>query len=56
MPEMVALADRISVMHGFRIVGEVTNDHRYEMMSKAIMSHIHAVEGEPRGVLAGEAS
>jgi len=56
MPEMVALADRISVMHGFRIVGEVTNDHRYEMMSKAIMSRIHAVEDEPRGVLAGEAS
>jgi len=25
-------------------------------MSKAIMSRIHAVEDEPRGVLAGEAS
>ena len=45
MPEMVTLADRILVMHGFRIVGEVANDHRYETMSKAIMGRIHAVEG-----------
>ena len=48
MPEMVALADRILVMHGFRIVGEVANDHRYETTSKAIMGRIHAVdETEP---------
>ena len=47
MPEMVALADRILVMHGFRLVGEVANDHRYESVSKAIMSRIHAVEDEP---------
>ena len=44
MPEMVAVADRILVMHGFRIVGEVANDHRYETTSKAIMGRIHAVE------------
>jgi ribose transport system ATP-binding protein len=44
MPEMVTLADRILVMHGFRIVGEVGNDHRYETTSKAIMSRIHHVE------------
>ena len=44
MPEMIAVADRILVMHGFRILGEVTNDHRYETVSKAIMSRIHAVE------------
>jgi ribose transport system ATP-binding protein len=44
MPEMVTLADRILVMHGFRIVGEVHNDHRYETVSKAIMGRIHAVE------------
>lgn len=44
MPEMIAVADRILVMHGFRIVGEVANDHRYETVSKAIMSRIHAVE------------
>jgi ribose transport system ATP-binding protein len=44
MPEMVALADRILVMHDFHIVGEVANDHRYETVSKAIMGHIHAVE------------
>ena len=45
MPEMVTLADRILVMHGFRLVGEVSNDHRYETVSKAIMGRIHAVEG-----------
>jgi ribose transport system ATP-binding protein len=44
MPEMITLADRILVMHGFRIVGEVANDRRYETTSKAIMAHIHAVE------------
>ena len=44
MPEMVAVADRILVMHGFRIVGEVANDHVYETTSKAIMGRIHAVE------------
>ena len=44
MPEMITLADRILVMHGFRIVGEVANDHRYETISKAIMRRIHAVE------------
>ena len=44
MPEMVTLADRILVMHGFRIVGEVANDHVYETTSKAIMGRIHAVE------------
>ncbi|MCB1496087.1 MAG: sugar ABC transporter ATP-binding protein [Bauldia sp.] len=46
MPEMVAVADRILVMHGFRIVGEVANDHQYENASKAIMARIHAVEEE----------
>jgi ribose transport system ATP-binding protein len=44
MPEMITLADRILVMHHFRLVGEVANDRRYETVSKAIMSHIHAVE------------
>ena len=44
MAEMIAVADRILVMHGFRIVGEVDNDHRYEVASKAIMARIHAVE------------
>jgi len=44
MPEMVAVADRILVMHGFRVVGEVANDHVYETTSRAIMSRIHAVE------------
>mgnify|MGYP000394702802 CR=1 FL=1 len=44
MPEMIAVADRILIVHDFRIVGEVDNDHRYDTTSKAIMSRIHAVE------------
>jgi ribose transport system ATP-binding protein len=44
MAEMITLADRILVMHGFRLVGEVANDHRYETTSQAIMGRIHAVE------------
>jgi ribose transport system ATP-binding protein len=44
MAEMITLADRILVMHGFRLVGEVANDHRYETTSQAIMGAIHAVE------------
>jgi ribose transport system ATP-binding protein len=47
MAEMITLADRILVMHGFRLVGEVANDHRYETTSKAIMGCIHAVELAP---------
>jgi L-alanine-DL-glutamate epimerase-like enolase superfamily enzyme len=45
MPEIVAVADRILVMHDFRIVGEVANDRRYETSSKAIMGFIHADDG-----------
>ena len=41
MPEMVALADRILVMGGFRIVGEVANDGDYGTVSQAIMAAIH---------------
>ena len=44
MAEMITLADRILVMHGFRIVGDVANDHVYESTSKAIMSSIHSVK------------
>ena len=47
MPEMIAVADRILVMHDFRLVGEVANDRHYEPMSKAIMGFIHAVEDAP---------
>jgi ribose transport system ATP-binding protein len=43
MPEMVAVADRILIMHRMRLVGEVPNDRRYERVSKAIMNSIHAV-------------
>ena len=44
MPEMVALADRILVMGGFRLLGEVSNDRDYGRMSRAIMAHIHEAE------------
>ena len=36
MPEMVALADRILVMHEFSIRSEYVNDRRYESASRAI--------------------
>ncbi|MBL8579950.1 MAG: sugar ABC transporter ATP-binding protein [Mesorhizobium sp.] len=53
MPEMVALADRILVMHDMRLVGEVANDRRYETVSNAIMNRIHAVEEERSTATAG---
>jgi ribose transport system ATP-binding protein len=49
MAEMVTLADRILVLHDFRIVGEVVNDHRYERSSAAVMNLIHAVEPAAAG-------
>lgn len=44
MPEMVALASRILVMHEFGIIHEHPNDGKYETASRAIMSAIHAAE------------
>jgi ribose transport system ATP-binding protein len=41
LPEMVDVADRIVVMAGFCIKGEVENDRNYERVSRAIMAHIH---------------
>ena len=46
MPEMVRLADRILVMKGHRLVGEVENSRRYGEVSEAIMRLIHAGERE----------
>ncbi len=42
MPELITLADRILVMHAYRIAGEIDNDHDYPSVSRAIMGHIHA--------------
>jgi ribose transport system ATP-binding protein len=43
LPEMVALADRVVVMRGFQVQGEVANDaHEYDPTSRAVMSLIHA--------------
>jgi len=44
MAEMVALADRILIMHDFRQIGEVSNDHQYRRVSDAIMATIHQTE------------
>ncbi len=44
MPEMIRLADRIVVMTGHRLVGEIENTHRYDEISEAIMRLIHAGE------------
>ena len=41
MPEMVDVADRILVMDGYRIKGDVENDRNYDAVSKAIMGFIH---------------
>jgi ribose transport system ATP-binding protein len=46
LPEMVALADRVAVMKGFRLVGFVDNDRSYDRTSAAIMDRIHAAESE----------
>jgi ribose transport system ATP-binding protein len=40
--EMVTLADRIVVMRGFHVCGEVANDHSYEPVSHEVMGLIHA--------------
>ncbi|MFN4172038.1 MAG: sugar ABC transporter ATP-binding protein [Pseudorhodobacter sp.] len=42
MPEMIALADRIMVMDGYRIRGEVANTGVYTDISHSIMDLIHA--------------
>ncbi len=49
MPEMVAMADRILVMHEFALIDEFVNDRRYESASTRIMHAIHAVIAERAG-------
>ena len=44
MPEMVDVADRILVMDGYEIKGEVENDRNYERVSREIMGFIHGRE------------
>ena len=44
MPEMIDVADRILVMDGYRIHGEVENDRNYDRVSQAIMGCIHAAK------------
>ncbi|MFJ5848136.1 sugar ABC transporter ATP-binding protein [Streptomyces sp. NPDC092903] len=52
LAEMVTLADRVVVMAGHRIRGEVANDHDYGRMSGRIIRMIHdrpAVAGSAKG-------
>ena len=42
MPELVALADRIAVMNGFRLVATFDNARNYAEASRRIMDAIHA--------------
>ncbi len=44
LPEMVTVADRILVMDGFALRGEVPNSRDYAAVSEAIMHHIHQAE------------
>jgi ribose transport system ATP-binding protein len=44
MAEIIALADRITILHGFRAVGDIANNRRYDETSQAIMARIHAAE------------
>jgi ribose transport system ATP-binding protein len=41
MPEMITLADRIVVMDGYRVTGELDNSRDYDAMSQGIMGFIH---------------
>lgn len=52
LAEMVTLADRVVVMAGHRIRGEVANDHDYDRMSGRIIRMIHdrpVLSGGPKG-------
>lgn len=41
MPEMIRLADRVAVMRGGRVLGDLANDHDYARMSQQIIGLIH---------------
>ena len=58
MPELIGLVDRIVVMHGYRIAGELSNTHDYPTMSRAIMGLIHAdpASPEPAAEAVGQSS
>ena len=47
MPEMIVLADRIVVMDGYRVQGEVVNTGVYADISRRIMGLIHRAEKSP---------
>ena len=46
MPEIIALADRILVMHDKAILADLANDRIYDTMCDKIIRSIHAIEEE----------
>ncbi|CAM5769144.1 ABC transporter permease [Labrys miyagiensis] len=44
MPEMITLADRIAVMNGYRLAGDLPNTRDYAAVSEGIMNLIHKVD------------
>jgi ribose transport system ATP-binding protein len=43
LPEMIALADRVVVVHGYRALESIENDKDYPTMSKRIMTLIQSM-------------
>lgn len=41
LPEMIAVADRVAVVSGYLVVGEMDNDKDYLRMSRQVMGAIH---------------
>ena len=44
LSETVTLADRILIMHQYRIVGETISDHQYEKVRETIMTKIYQID------------
>jgi ribose transport system ATP-binding protein len=46
LAEMIALADRVVIMHHFEIINEFSNSHNYDSASKMIMGAIFAADSK----------
>jgi ribose transport system ATP-binding protein len=55
LPEIVTLADRITVMADFTVRGDLVNSHGYDRMSQAIIRLIHVTDEPPVPGGSGEA-
>lgn len=47
LPEMVVLADRIAIVHDYRLLRIIDNDKHYAPVSKAVMGSIHDAAEAP---------